>query len=34
MKLKESGVDCRTDIFTVEQGRAELQRLFAKEGIV
>lgn len=34
MKLKESGVDCRTDIFTVEQGKAELQRLFAKEGIV
>lgn len=34
MKLKESGVDCRTDIFTVEQGRAELQRLFAKEGNV
>lgn len=34
MKLKESGVNCRTDIFTVEQGTAELQRLFAKEGNV
>lgn len=34
LKLKESGIDCRTDIFTVEQGRAELERLFAKEGKV
>lgn len=32
MKLKESGVDCKTDIFTVEQGCAELERLFKKEG--
>ena len=32
LKLKENGVDCRTDIFTVEQGKAELQRLFEKEG--
>lgn len=34
LKLKESGIDCRTDIFTVEQGRAELERLFAKRGNV
>lgn len=32
MKLKESGVDCKTDIFTVEQGCTELERLFKKEG--
>ncbi len=32
MKLKESGVDCTSDIFTVEQGCAELERLFKKEG--
>lgn len=32
MKLKESGVDCKSDIFTVEQGCAELERLFKKEG--
>lgn len=31
LKLKERGIDCRTDIFTVEQGKAELQRLFKKE---
>lgn len=34
LKLKERGIDCRTDIFTVEQGKAELQRLFKKEGKV
>lgn len=34
LKLKAVGIDCRTDIFTVEQGRAELQRLFEKEGKV
>ena len=32
LELRKSGVDCRTDIFTVEEGRAELQRLLNKEG--
>ena len=32
LKLKESGIDCKTDIFTVAQGCAELARLFKKEG--
>lgn len=30
LKLKESGVDCRTDIFTVEDGVKELNRLFSE----
>lgn len=34
LKLKESGVDCRTDIYTVEQGEAELRRLLARGGKV
>lgn len=29
LKLKESGVDCRTDIFTVDEGEKELKRLLA-----
>lgn len=32
LKLKESGVDCRTDIYTVEQGEAELRRLLLRRG--
>lgn len=32
LELRESGVDCRTDIFTVEQGRKELLRLMDKGG--
>lgn len=32
LKLRESGVDCKTDIFTVEQGEKELKRLLAKGG--
>lgn len=28
LKLKKSGIDCRTDIFTVEDGEKELERLF------
>lgn len=32
LKLKENGINCKTDIFTVEQGCAELARLFKKEG--
>lgn len=28
IKLHESGIDCRTDIFTVEDGEKELKRLF------
>lgn len=28
LKLKKSGIDCRTDIFTVEDGEKELKRLF------
>lgn len=28
LQLKKSGIDCRTDIFTVEDGEKELQRLF------
>lgn len=31
LKLKDKGVNCKTDIFTVEQGEAELKRLL-KEG--
>lgn len=31
LKLRESGIDCRTDIFTVEDGAAELERLLKKE---
>lgn len=27
IKLKESGIDCRTDIFTIEQGEQELRKL-------
>lgn len=34
LKLKESGVDCKTDIYTVEQGEAELRRLLARGGKV
>lgn len=34
LKLKESGVDCRTDIYTVEQGEAELRRLLVRGGKV
>ena len=34
LKRKESGVDCRTDIYTVEQGEAELRRLLARGGKV
>lgn len=34
LKLRESGVDCRTDIYTVEQGEAELRRLLARGGKV
>lgn len=34
LKLKENGVDCRTDIYTVEQGEAELRRLLARGGKV
>lgn len=30
LKLKEKGVDCRTDIFTVAQAEQELQRLLKK----
>lgn len=29
LKLKASGVDCKTNIFTVEQGVAEIKRLFS-----
>lgn len=28
LELKKSGIDCRTDIFTVEDGEKELERLF------
>lgn len=28
LKLRDSGIDCRTDIFTVKDGEKELQRLF------
>ncbi len=28
LKLKASGIDCRTDIYTVEQGEKEIKRLF------
>lgn len=28
LQLKKSGIDCRTDIFTVEDGEKELERLF------
>lgn len=32
LKLRDMGIECRTDIFTLEQGKAELQRLLdAKE---
>ena len=27
LRLKDMGIACRTDIFTVEQGRAEFERL-------
>ncbi len=30
LKLKSSGIDCRTDIYTVEQGVDELKRLFGE----
>ncbi|MCD7797561.1 MAG: energy-coupling factor transporter ATPase [Clostridiales bacterium] len=30
LKLKSSGIDCRTDIYTVEQGIDELKRLFGE----
>ena len=30
LKLRERGVDCRTDIYTVEQGSRELRRLLSK----
>ncbi len=34
LKLKASGVACRTDIFTVEEGVKEMNRLFsAKKGV-
>jgi len=33
LKLKESGIDCRTDIFTVEQGEQELCRLLKQKGV-
>ena len=34
LKLKASGVDCRTDIFTVEDGVKEINRLFSeKKGV-
>ena len=33
LKLKESGIDCRTDIFTVEQGEQELRRLLKQKGV-
>lgn len=29
LKLHDMGIDCRTDIFTLEQGKAEFQRLLA-----
>ncbi len=29
LKLRESGIDCRTDIFTVDDGEKELRRLLA-----
>ena len=31
LKLKDLGIDCRTDIYTVEQGINEFQRLKNKE---
>ena len=31
LKLKDLGIDCRTDIYTVEQGIKEFQRLKNKE---
>lgn len=33
LKLKESGIDCRTDIFTVDQGEQELRRLLKQKGV-
>lgn len=33
LKLKESGIDCRTDIFTVDQGEQELHRLLKQKGV-
>lgn len=32
LKLKESGINCKTDVFTVEQGEKELERLLGKGG--
>ena len=32
IKLKERGVDCKTDIYTLEQAQAELERLL-KTGV-
>lgn len=32
LKLKQNGVNCRTDIFTVEQGESELKRLLGEGG--
>ncbi|MCC8016670.1 MAG: energy-coupling factor transporter ATPase, partial [Clostridiales bacterium] len=31
LKLKENGIDCKTNVFTVEQGEEELKRLLKKE---
>ena len=33
LKLRDMGIDCRTDIFTLEQGKAELQRLLAAKEV-
>ncbi len=34
MNLKESGIDVRTDIYTVEQAKKELLRLFRERGVL
>lgn len=34
LKLKQSGINCSTEIFTVEQGVSELKRLLAERGAV
>lgn len=34
LKLKQSGINCSTEIFTVEQGASELKRLLAERGAV
>lgn len=33
LKLRDMGIECRTDIFTLEQGKAELQRLLAAKEV-